>query len=124
MDIIPPPELEMEKESPAGSSIKTLTENALEANKAHQYALTNYAERLTADLQEVDKLLVSALCLSSLLFTFSSLLNQSAVDTNDREDEPAAEIQIPGAKKAAGPCPLSEFLNPVRDSFIQRFQYV
>lgn len=60
MDTLPPPELEMEKEPSAGSSIKTLAENALEANKAHQYALTKYAERLTADLQEMDKLLVSA----------------------------------------------------------------
>lgn len=61
-DMDGPPNLnwDMEMETPAGPSIKILTEKALEANKAHQYALTKYAERLTADLQEMDKLLVCA----------------------------------------------------------------
>lgn len=67
--IISPPDLdlEMEMERPAGPSIKILAENAFEANKAHQYTLTRYAERLTADLQEMDKLLVCALALFSSL---------------------------------------------------------
>lgn len=35
-----------------------LTVKALEANKAHQYALTKHAEWLTAELQKMDKLMV------------------------------------------------------------------
>jgi hypothetical protein len=53
---------EMDIQQSAGPlTLKVLAENALEANKAHQYALTKYAERLAADLQEIDKLMVSNL---------------------------------------------------------------
>ncbi|KAF9468976.1 hypothetical protein BDZ94DRAFT_1231965 [Collybia nuda] len=83
----------MEIEQPARPSMKDLTENALEANKAHQHALAKYAEQLTAELQEIDKLM-------------------NDVNMDDGEEEPTAEIQIPGAKKVVGPCPPAEFLNP------------
>ncbi|KAG6829328.1 hypothetical protein H0H92_004931 [Tricholoma furcatifolium] len=76
-------------------SLLELTESALEANKAHQYALTRHAERLTAELQELDRLM-------------------SAVTTEDIEDESGdTEIQVPGAIKPMGPCSVVEFLNPV-----------
>ncbi|KAG5734396.1 snRNA-activating protein complex subunit 4, partial [Termitomyces sp. T112] len=75
------------------SQLKALTESALEANKAHQYALTRHAERLMGELQELDKLM-------------------DAVATDDIEDDVDTEVQIPGAVKATGPCPVAEFLKP------------
>lgn len=42
---------------------KTLTRNALNANKAHQYALTEYAKKLSAELEELETLLVRSLTL-------------------------------------------------------------
>ncbi|GLB33565.1 putative myb-like DNA-binding domain containing protein [Lyophyllum shimeji] len=75
------------------AQLKGMTEKALHANTAHQYALTKYAEQLTAELQEVEKLM-------------------DAVTSEDVDDEPDAEVQIPGATKATGLCPTSEFWNP------------
>ena len=42
---------------PAGS-IKDLAQSAAQSNKEHQYALKVYTERLQAELDSVDKLLV------------------------------------------------------------------
>ena len=42
----------------APDTVKDLVQKALQANKDHQYALTVYTERLEAELQAVDKLLV------------------------------------------------------------------
>lgn len=42
------------------SSINQHIQSALSANRTHQYALTTHAQRLTAELQEIDKLLVRA----------------------------------------------------------------
>ncbi len=39
---------------------KELTQRALQANKDHQYNLKVYSERLEAELEAVDKLLVGA----------------------------------------------------------------
>lgn len=41
------------------TTVKELTQEALQANKDHQYALKVYTERLEAELEAVDKLLVS-----------------------------------------------------------------
>ena len=41
------------------SSARELAEAALQANKDHQYALKVYTERLQAELDAVDKLIVS-----------------------------------------------------------------
>ena len=38
---------------------KDLAQKALQANKNHQYALKIYTERLEAELESLDKLLVS-----------------------------------------------------------------
>ncbi|KAF8076140.1 hypothetical protein FPV67DRAFT_1664441 [Lyophyllum atratum] len=100
----------IEEEAPTNVSeeLKALTEKALDANKAHQYALTKYAERLTAELQELERLM-------------------SAVTTDDVDEEPDIEIQVPGAKKAMGPCSISEFLNPESPFFehaSRRSQYL
>ena len=38
--------------------VKELAQKALQANKEHQYALKLYTERLEAELEAVDKLLV------------------------------------------------------------------
>jgi len=97
------------------AELKALTEKALDANKAHQYALTKYAERLTAELQEMEGLMVRRFSINTRLISSAAYL-QSAVTTSDVDEEPDVEIQIPGAKKAMGPCSISEFLNPVRPS--------
>ncbi|KAF5388265.1 hypothetical protein D9615_000172 [Tricholomella constricta] len=87
--------MDFEKKIPTNAppELKALTEKALEANKAHQYALTKYAERLAAELQEIENLM-------------------DAVTTDDIDDERDVEVHIPGATKAMGPCPMSEFLYP------------
>lgn len=46
--------------SPAPEFSKELAQKALQANKDHQYALKVYTERLEAELEAVDKLLVGA----------------------------------------------------------------
>ncbi|KAG6837525.1 hypothetical protein H0H93_007706 [Arthromyces matolae] len=91
-------------------SSKSLTENALDANKAHQYLLTKHAERLMADIKELDKLM-------------------SAVTTDDYEDgiDIDADVQISGAIKATSPCLATEFLNsnsPFYHDASKRAQYL
>ncbi|KAF8803849.1 hypothetical protein BYT27DRAFT_7108914, partial [Phlegmacium glaucopus] len=73
---------------------RELVKEALDANKRLQQILTQRAEELEADLKEAD-----------------SLLDAASID--DTQDEPESEIVIPGAKKATGLFPLTEFLNPV-----------
>lgn len=55
MASLPPPE-----------TAKELAQKALQANKDHQYALKLYTERLEAELEAVDKLLVSRFARSSV----------------------------------------------------------
>jgi len=91
---------------------KTLAHNALNANKAHQYALTVYAEKLSAELAELETLLVRSLTCPRGRSQLS--LKQAAADVDDGQEELDTEVQIPGAMKPCGPCHVSEFLNPVR----------
>ncbi|KAJ7276165.1 hypothetical protein B0H12DRAFT_1227343 [Mycena haematopus] len=65
--------------------------HALQANQAHQYALAQHAEKLTAELAELDKLLAQA-------------------DTEDREDDLECDFYIPNAKPPVGP--IRNFSNP------------
>jgi hypothetical protein len=51
----------------APPSIKSVAQKAVQANKDHQYALKVYTERLEAELQTVDKLLVCHL----MIFMFN-----------------------------------------------------
>ncbi|GLB45982.1 hypothetical protein LshimejAT787_4700050 [Lyophyllum shimeji] len=88
----------VEEKTDVFAQLKGMTEKALDANTAHQYALTKYAEQLTAELQEVEKLM-------------------DAVTSEDVDEEPDPEVQIPGATKATGLCPTSEFWNPVCRSY-------
>jgi hypothetical protein len=41
------------------NGLKDIIQSAVQLNKDHQYALNVYAERLEAELEAVDKLLVS-----------------------------------------------------------------
>ncbi|KAF8165001.1 hypothetical protein B0H34DRAFT_793436 [Crassisporium funariophilum] len=70
-----------------------LAQNALAANKRIQEILMQRAEQLEAELEEADRLLAAA-------------------STDDGLDDPESEVVIPGAKKATGLFPPSEFLNP------------
>jgi hypothetical protein len=48
---------------PQTTGMKDMAQKAIQANKDHQYALKVYTERLEAELQTVDKMLV---CISHL----------------------------------------------------------
>ncbi|KAJ6516131.1 hypothetical protein C8R45DRAFT_889500 [Mycena sanguinolenta] len=64
---------------------------ALQANQAHQYALAQHAEKLTAELAELDKLLAQA-------------------DVEDGEEDLECDFYIPNAKPPVGP--IRSFGNP------------
>ncbi|KJA24523.1 hypothetical protein HYPSUDRAFT_473559 [Hypholoma sublateritium FD-334 SS-4] len=72
---------------------KSLIQDALEANKHLQRILIQRAEQLEAKLNYADRLLAAA-------------------TVEESQDEPESEIVIPGAKRATGLFPSSEFLNP------------
>ncbi|KAF9008723.1 hypothetical protein BDQ17DRAFT_1236762 [Cyathus striatus] len=69
---------------------KQLAQRALDANRTLQDLLTRHAERLGAELIEVDRLLAN----------------------DDAADESEPDVQIPGAKKANTLFPSYEFLKP------------
>ncbi|KAJ3812932.1 hypothetical protein EV368DRAFT_31448 [Lentinula lateritia] len=80
---------------------------AVQSNTKHQYALEKYSQRLTAELQEIDKLLAAA-------------------DVGDSDNEQPGDVEIQGASRATGPIPEHEFLNPVSPFFseaIKRSRY-
>lgn len=81
--------------SPSASlDYKVLIQAAIDANKEHQIALTQHAERLYKELRELDTLI-------------------EMVDAEEEDEgELLPEIRIPGAQKPSGPCRVSEFLNP------------
>ncbi|KAJ3778332.1 hypothetical protein FB446DRAFT_713835 [Lentinula raphanica] len=80
---------------------------AVQSNTKHQYALEKYCQRLTAELQEIDKLLAAA-------------------DVGDLEDDQPRDIEIQGASRPVGPIPEQELLNPVSPFYneaIKRSRY-
>lgn len=95
--------------------MKELTQEVLQANKDHQYALKVYTEKLEAELEAVDKLLVS---LPSRTYTRGGhiLMSQAAAEAPD--DEPGVDVgghlELTGAIKAFGPIP-PEIAPGVRD---------
>lgn len=93
---------------PQESTQKVLVRQALEANKRLQQILIEKAHRIEAELAHADKLL-------------------SAASTDDGSDDPHVDVEIPGAKKAAGPFPPSELLNcdsPFFAEASRRLQYM
>ncbi|KAK0242480.1 hypothetical protein EDD85DRAFT_811509 [Armillaria nabsnona] len=68
---------------------------AIDTAKAHQYALTQYADALSAELDELDKLLKAA-----------------ERDGGDADEDLGLQVQVVGAKKPAGPVASSELVNP------------
>ncbi|KAJ3715624.1 hypothetical protein DFJ43DRAFT_1101891 [Lentinula guzmanii] len=79
----------------------------VQSNTKHQYALEKYSQRLTAELQEIDKLLAAA-------------------DIGDYEDDQPGDIEIQGASRTSGPIPEHELLNPVSPFYSEatkRFNY-
>ena len=61
----------MSSAAPILTTVKELTQEVLQTNKDHQYALKVYTERLEAELEAVDRLLVSP-HLSTYLRVFTS----------------------------------------------------
>ncbi|KAJ6599306.1 MYB4R1 [Mycena vulgaris] len=70
---------------------KELALRTLQANQEHQYALAQYAEKLSAELAELDKLLPQA-------------------DTEDGESDLECDFYVPDAKPPIGP--IRNFLHP------------
>ncbi|KAF7355109.1 Myb domain protein 4r1 [Mycena sanguinolenta] len=70
---------------------EALALQALQANQAHQYALAQHAEKLTAELAELDKLLAQA-------------------DVEDGDEDLECDFYIPNAKPPVGP--IRSFGNP------------
>lgn len=93
--------------------MKEVAQQALQANKDHQYALKVYTERLEAELKTIDKLLV---CVSRLSVNprFSHRISQNTADFDDDDDEPELDaggtVHIPNSSKAIFPFPSHEFL--------------
>ncbi|EGO01660.1 hypothetical protein SERLA73DRAFT_158888 [Serpula lacrymans var. lacrymans S7.3] len=94
------------------SSIRTLAQNAVQANKDHQHALKIYTERLEAELETVDKLL-------------------DAVDTADQNEEPELDVGgfvlVPGSVKPIGliaPADLSSQDSPFYEDAARRTRYL
>ncbi|KAJ3931700.1 MAG: hypothetical protein NXY57DRAFT_919521 [Lentinula lateritia] len=91
----------------SASSTRQQIFTAVQSNTKHQYALEKYSQRLTAELQEIDKLLAAA-------------------DVGDSDNEQPGDVEIQGASRATGPIPDHEFLNPVSPFFseaIKRSRY-
>ncbi|KAJ6629232.1 hypothetical protein B0H10DRAFT_32224 [Mycena sp. CBHHK59/15] len=72
-------------------SPRELAQLALQANQEHQYALAQYAGKLTEELVELDQLLTEA-------------------DTEEGDSDLECDFYIPHAKSPAGP--IRNFLNP------------
>ena len=87
---------------PAPELAKELAQNALQANKDHQYALKVYTERLEAELEAVDKLLVSTPFRMS--GARAHIAHQAASDLpeDDFDVDAGGSIVVPGATKAYG----------------------
>ncbi|KAK0490730.1 hypothetical protein IW261DRAFT_1433827 [Armillaria novae-zelandiae] len=77
------------------SLIHDLLTPAIDTAKAHQYALTQYADALSAELDEFDKLIKAA-----------------ERDKEDADEDLGLQIQVVGAKKPVGPVASSELVNP------------
>ncbi|KAK0498497.1 hypothetical protein EDD18DRAFT_1157962 [Armillaria luteobubalina] len=77
------------------SLIRDLLTPALDTAKAHQYALTQYADALSAELDEFDKLIKAA-----------------ERDKEDADEDLGLQVQVVGAKKPAGPVAPSELVDP------------
>ncbi|KAK0231074.1 hypothetical protein IW262DRAFT_1307590 [Armillaria fumosa] len=78
------------------SLIHDLLTPAIDTAKAHQYALTQYADALSAELDEFDKLIKAA-----------------ERDKEDADEDLGLQIQVVGAKKPVGPVASNELVNPV-----------
>lgn len=87
-------------------TVRERTQEVLQANKDHQYALKVYTERLEAELEAVNKLLVCFLSQTNLR-GLHDLLCQAAAEAPD--DEPDVDVgghlELAGAAKALGPIP-------------------
>ncbi|KAK0468069.1 uncharacterized protein EV420DRAFT_1502670 [Desarmillaria tabescens] len=92
------------------SLIHDLLTPAIDTAKAHQYALTQYADALSAELDELDKLLKAA-----------------ERDKEDGDEVLGVQVQVVGANKPMGPVASSELVNPSSPFYEeskQRMQYL
>ena len=98
---------------------RELVQPAVQANKEHQYALKVYTERLEAELEHLDKLLVSGLC-RVCRCSAQRPATKAATEVSDNEDEDilvsktGGTIAVPGAVKPRGPFHMSELMDEVR----------
>lgn len=108
--------------APTPEVIKELAQRALQSNKDHQYALRVYTERLEAELEVVDKLLVSRPTMPIVgghvrMLTRGPMQAASELPDDDADVDAGGVIAVPGAVKAVGllpyDCPLQvKFASP------------
>jgi hypothetical protein len=100
-------------------SLTESAQRAIRASKDHQYALKLYTERLEAELQTVDKLLVCYSLIQS--FQCRYFIAQKAADYLVQDDEPELDgggfILVPGSKKAVGLLRSAELISQVHVPF-------
>ncbi|KAJ6510038.1 hypothetical protein C8R47DRAFT_1096550 [Mycena vitilis] len=85
---------------------KDLALRALQSNQEHQYALAQYANKLAAELAELDKLL-------------------SQADTEDAESDLECDFYIPNAKPPVGPIRnLNHPKSPFYEDTMRRTRYL
>lgn len=93
-----------------------IVQNAVQANKDHQYALKVYTERLEAELENISRLLVSWIYLFHR-FQLTECAIQTAADVSEHEDEieidTGGAVVIPASVKALGPVSSSDLLSEV-----------
>lgn len=99
----------------SGNGLKDILQSAVQLNKDHQYALNVYTERLEAELEAVDKLLVCFFILEEIVIaqTFKPI---AEVEEEDSQFNIAGRIQVAGACKPMGLLSSTDMLSEVRET--------
>lgn len=98
----------------SGNGLKDILQLAVQLNKDHQYALNVYTERLEAELEAVDKLLVCFLYLKEILIT-QTFKPAAEVEEEDSYFDIAGCVKVAGASKPMGLLSSTDLLSQVRD---------
>jgi hypothetical protein len=97
-----------------GNGFKDILQSAVQLNKDHQYALNVYTERLEAELEAVDKLIVCFLSLKGVVMT-QTFKPAAEVEEEESHSDLAGCIQVSGACKPMGLLSSTDLLSQVTD---------
>ena len=96
------------------NGFKDVLQSAVQLNKDHQYALSVYTERLEAELEAVDKLIVCFLYLKGIVTT-QTFKPAAEVEEEESNFDIAGCIQVVGACKPVGLLSGTDMLSQVTD---------